>query len=378
MTFGASTSATLPNIATTPSITNNIVNGAMQATMNSSSLFFSTNIVNAGSFIIANNHFTTAGGAGNLSVANNLVGGTQISNLTVQGANQGGTTNNPSFNGNLMYGLTNAAHINADNSRISGANTYTALNATAILGGNLAVTGSSLGSDTATVGSAFVGRFNANDGIRNKTSEIVFAVGTGTATGTRKTGFLIDSGSNTFVEGTLNVSGSTTITGSLVLSSSAAVELNIIGNAVITGSLILSSSATTELQVIGGSEITGSFGVLGSTFVSGSVRGNVAIPSISSNTASLDFGSANFFEVTLVSSVDTRIIAQNVRPGQTINLKVSQPGVGTGTISFPSTFKFPEVAPYTASLLSNSVDVVTFITFEDTGSIYSVAVKRLV
>ena len=167
------------------------------------------------------------------------------------------------------------------------------------------------------------------------------------------------------------------ITGSTIISGSSGLLL--IGNQTITGSLILSSSAATELQVIGGTEITGSFGVLGSTFVSGSVRGNVAIPSISSNTASLDFGSANFFEVTLVSgALDTHIVAQNVRPGQTINLKVSQPGVGTGTISFPSTFKFPEVAPYTASLLSNSVDVVTFITFEDTGSIYSVAVKGLV
>ena len=118
--------------------------------------------------------------------------------------------------------------------------------------------------------------------------------------------------------------------------------------------------------------------VSGSTFVSGSVRGNVASASIASNTASLDFGSSNFFTLTLVSGSSTHIVPQNVGTGQTINLKVVQPSVGVGTISFPSSFKFPEVAPYTASLLSDSVDVVTFITFEDTGSIYSVAVKRLV
>jgi hypothetical protein len=118
--------------------------------------------------------------------------------------------------------------------------------------------------------------------------------------------------------------------------------------------------------------------VSGSTFVSGSVRGNVASASISSNTASLDFGSSNFFTLTLVSGSSTHILPQNVGTGQTINLKVVQPSVGTGTISFPSSFKFPEVAPYTASIVTSSVDVVTFITFEDTGSIYSVAVKRLV
>jgi len=118
--------------------------------------------------------------------------------------------------------------------------------------------------------------------------------------------------------------------------------------------------------------------VSGSTFVSGSVRGNVASASISSNTASLDFGSSNFFTLTLVSGSSTHIVPQNVGTGQTINLKVVQPSVGTGTISFPSSFKFPEVAPYTASIVTSSVDVVTFITFEDTGSIYSVAVKRLV
>jgi hypothetical protein len=118
--------------------------------------------------------------------------------------------------------------------------------------------------------------------------------------------------------------------------------------------------------------------VSGSTFVSGSVRGNVASASISSNTASLDFGSSNFFTLTLVSGSSTHIVPQNVGTGQTINLKVVQPSVGVGTISFPSSFKFPEVAPYTASIVTSSVDVVTFITFEDTGSIYSVAVKRLV
>jgi len=66
-----------------------------------------------------------------------------------------------------------------------------------------------------TYGSVFAGRFNAVDGNKAKTAETVFAVGTGTSYSARKTGFLIDSGSNTYVEGTLNVSGSTAVTGAV-------------------------------------------------------------------------------------------------------------------------------------------------------------------
>jgi len=67
----------------------------------------------------------------------------------------------------------------------------------------------------ATYGSVISGRYNAVDGNRAKTAETIFAVGTGTAYANRKTGFLIDSGSNTFVEGTFNVSGSTAVTGAV-------------------------------------------------------------------------------------------------------------------------------------------------------------------
>lgn len=115
------------------------------------------------------------------------------------------------------------------------------------------------------------------------------------------------------------------------------------------------------------------------TIVTGSVRGNVVTQSITSNTASLDFGTSNFFEVTLTSGVNTRVEATNVQPGQTINLLVKQPAIsGTGTISFSNNFDFPAVAPYTASVGDSKKDIVTFITFSDTGSIYSVGVKNLI
>jgi len=278
----AGSSSLLPTIAATPSIGTNIVNGSATATMNSSSISLTSNIIPAASLSITNNYFSGSAGSGSLTVRDNLIGSRQISSLIVQGSNPAGTVTAPLIGGNIIYGTGNAIHINADNSRVSGTTLYASMEASAVIGNTLAVTGSSLFSDLTGVGSAFFGRFNANDGIRNKTSEVVFAVGTGTATGTRKTGFLIDSGSNTFVEGTLNVSGSS----------------------VFTGSLILSSSATTELQVIGGVEITGSLGIQSgsSFFANGNRQFNVgAFQSDITQSGSANVSQSMNFEVTDIS-----------------------------------------------------------------------------
>jgi hypothetical protein len=102
------------------------------------------------------------------------------------------------------------------------------------------------------------------------TAETVFAVGTGTSTSNRKTGFLIDSGSNTFVEGTLNVSGSTTMTGSLILSSSAATELIVIGNSEFTGSVKVASTFQLQLP-------TGSNQQAGTAVLDGANPGTVTV-----------------------------------------------------------------------------------------------------
>ena len=53
---------------------------------------------------------------------------------------------------------------------------------------------------------------------------MVFSVGTGIS-GSRKTGFLIDSGSNSYFEGSLNVSGSTQFTGSVKVASTFQLQL---------------------------------------------------------------------------------------------------------------------------------------------------------
>ena len=128
--------------------------------------------------------------------------------------------------------------------------------------------------------------------------------------------------------------------------------------------------------------LTGSYATTGSNdfkatqIITGSVRGNVNTLSIAGNTASMDLATSNFFKLNLVSGSTTSLSASNIQPGQTINVLVTQPAVGTGSIAFNSVYKFPYGFDYTASLVSNAQDILTMIAF-DSASLYSVAVKQL-
>ena len=164
-------------------------------------------------------------------------------------------------------------------------------------------------------------------------------------------------GSNRFV-------GDQTITGSLILSSSAATELTVVGNSVISGSLILSSSAAVEL------------GVIGNSVFSGSVQGVVGSLSITSLTASIDFSTANFFTLNLAAGVATHILPTNIAPGETVSLRIIQ-NATPGTVTYPPTVRFATGNAYTASTTANAQDILTFITF-DTSSVYANSVKALV
>jgi len=138
-----------------------------------------------------------------------------------------------------------------------------------------------------------------------------------------------------------------------------------VGNQTITGSLILSSSAAVELSVIGNS------------IFSGSLRGNVVPLTIASSTASMDCSLGNFFTLTLAGGgANTRLVATNIQPGETISVRVTQ-NTTTGSISYPSYFKFPNFGNYSASLSPNAVDILTFITFDST-NLYGVNVKNMI
>ena len=138
-----------------------------------------------------------------------------------------------------------------------------------------------------------------------------------------------------------------------------------VGNQTITGSLILSSSAAIEL------------GVIGNSVFSGSVRGNVIPLTITSLTASMDCNLGNFFTLNLASGSDTHISASNILPGETITLRVNQPSSVVGTVTYSPSIKFPANLGYVATPTLSAVDVVTFVTF-DSSSILAVATNNLV
>ena len=253
------------------SISNNQLQGTTTLNMNSSSIDLSNNLW-AGTNTITNN----SSGSSRVSAAGNAVGLYQnillgTNTITFSGSNDPNDVQDLDYQGGVYRSIIIGTNTPFVQTGPTGSNSITN---TAIIGNGLIVTGSSgnpaFGNDSLRHGSVFVGRFNDVSGNKDLTAETIFAVGTGTSTSNRKTGFLIDSGSNTFVEGTLNVSGSTTMTGSLILSSSAATELIVIGNSEFTGSVKVASTFQLQLP-------TGSNQQAGTAVLDGANPGTVTV-----------------------------------------------------------------------------------------------------
>ena len=155
-------------------------------------------------------------------------------NLYASGSNEANSFTR-GFNSNLFGGLAISASVVGNGGESN-------MISTIGVGQSLHVVGtarrnaSNTTGDASTQGSAFFGRYNKEGLGFNTTAEVILAVGTGTSGSagiTRKTGFLIDSGSNAFFEGTLNVSGSTTLSGSLYIQSASAFPTQI-GTSLVT------------------------------------------------------------------------------------------------------------------------------------------------
>jgi len=111
--------------------------------------------------------------------------------------------------------------------------------------------------------------------------------------------------------------------------------------------------------------------------VTGSLRGQVSALTISSNTASVDLSTNNFFTLSLVNGANTHINPTNINPGQTVNILVTQGSAGTGTVTFPSSVKQPSGSFYTGSAVANAVDIVTMIAFDST-NVYVSSVRNMI
>lgn len=227
-----------PISASTNITANAFIGGATTLTMASSSISYTANVGNAQ----ITNGFQN-GNAGVTEFKSGIIAqqnwfGAAI--INVSGSDAGGPTNPRYITGNYLF---NGFNLNNAIANLSLNGSGSSMLSTMLMGHELGITGSN-GYDSNNnilqpgigAGSAFFGRWNAQSGNRARTAETVFAVGTGTSTSLTKTGFLIDSGSNTFIEGTLNVSGSTTMTGSLTISSSATYDLTVIDSMQVSSS----------------------------------------------------------------------------------------------------------------------------------------------
>lgn len=127
-------------------------------------------------------------------------------------------------------------------------------------------------------------------------------------------------------------------------------------------------------NIIGNTTVTGSFSQSGSVYITGSVQGNVNALTISSNTASLNLDNGNFFTLQLVSGSATHINPSNIKPGQTVNIRVNT--TGSATVNFPSSVKQISGSAYVPTT-TTGVDVLTLISF-DSSNLYLANVKNLI
>ena len=233
-----------PTVGSQHSISANNINGTVTLTNRASA---SMNIANSSlnAFVITNDYDSmTNGTTGRQFVLQgNTIFGAVGNNIYFSGSAAGaGTTFDRSrgLYGNLLGGSRISASVIGDGNRH--------LLASAIVGQGLNIYGTSLyDASSAGIaggqngGSAFFGRWNAEDGNRALSAQTVFVVGTGVSGSTgivRKTGFLIDSGSNAFFEGNHFISGSTTLSGSLFIQSGSNLPTS-------TGSVLLTYNNVT-------------------------------------------------------------------------------------------------------------------------------------
>jgi hypothetical protein len=258
-------------------IVNNNIGGTVTLNMDSSSINIVTSTIQ-GSLTVNNSYLpnTVTSVSGQFGITSLLNVGPNFifasgSNTTFTGAPRTIIASSMLGGFNMM-----SASLNGDNSQI---------NATHLIGQGLVAVGTNsrpAGLSAADWGSVFVGRWNDISGAKDTTAETVFAVGAGTSNTNRRTALLIDSGSNTFVEGSLTITGS--------------------------------------------------------------VYGNVFSASIISNTASIDLSVANYFTLTLPISSSTNINVLNPKPGNTAILRITT--AETASVIFSSNVLQPTGSRY--------------------------------
>jgi hypothetical protein len=373
------TGSAIANLRST--FNNNNINSSFFVQNYQSSSFTANNNNTIGASHYIDNNFVNGFGTAGITVSRNLFQG-QLNYLNISGS--------PATNLTRTAGDSFFGGFNVTGSLLASGSNNGNLSATIIYGNHLNINGTSAANYG---GNAFFGRYNDTGSLSNS-GEIVFAVGTGTAPTTRRTGLYITTGSLVGVSGSLDVKGNTTITGSVTLSGSAGPELIVIGDSEVTGTLKVTVGITGSLQGTasyatnaltasfalngggGGSTFpfTGSAVITGSLAITGSASGNVNALSISSNTASLNLNDGNFFTLQLVSGSNTFIDPSNIKAGQTVNILIST--TGSATVSFPTIVDQVSGSSYIPTTTTGK-DIITLVSFDST-NLYLANVKNLV
>ena len=255
------------------------------------------------------------------------------------------------------------------------------LNGTVYSNGNLYVTGEMSASSVSGIGNAHI--YSAS--VASRLNNIQFS--TASLNNFSASTNLYTASVNTFSASTLSrLTSIETFTSSANLrlnsletfSSSTNARLGSIETFTSSANLRLNSieSKTGSFATTGSNTFIGTQTITGSLIVTGSAYGNVNTLSIVSQTASMDFSAANFYQITLVSGSNTRIEATNVRAGETVNLLVMQPAVGFGSVSLSSTFKQIVGFGYTPTQTASANDILTFVTF-NSSSVFVGNIKNL-
>jgi hypothetical protein len=101
----------------------------------------------------------------------------------------------------------------------------------------------------------------------------------------------------------------------------------------------------------------------------GSANGTVTTLSISSNTASLNMSTGNFFDLQLVANTTTFVDVTNLNAGETTNVRVKQPAsVGTGSVTFSANVEQVSGQAYITTNQTGSVDILSLITFDSSAA----------
>jgi hypothetical protein len=311
-----------PTLGSSNTFQQNNINGTVTATNRGSASFsIAGNTFNG--FTITNDYDSSTNGAANrlFALQGNSIFGFIANNIYLSGsANGAGTASDRGrgLYGNLIGGNRISASVIGDGNRH--------LIASAIVGHGLNVYGTALydGSNAGLFGgqnggSAFFGRWNAEDGNRALSAQTVFAVGTGTSGSAglvRKTGFLIDSGSNTFIEGTLNVSGSTILSGSTFINNlQNGITSNIVTYDTTTGELRKATAADILSASFDAAEFWSTVTQSGSAGVSGSVTfnnsGSVSGISVVNNTQ-VTLSQAGTYNIQFSAQLETSAGADTV------------------------------------------------------------------